>query len=172
MTNLLLQLKRDIKFKSIIYLTYDNYQEINELNFILKIVNSFFKKYHNCSYSIQQLFHILHFICLSCFLFKSILIKVVKMFGVMISIFCICWLPYHLYFLYSYMNPGWFIIYSFQHINLSLSDQILYMVGYIIYRCLAVVCTVIHFKKGLRQTFHLKGVVDTPYRTQLVLGIV
>ena len=28
------------------------------------------------------------------------------MFGVVISIFAICWFPYHAYFIYSYFNPG------------------------------------------------------------------
>ena len=31
--------------------------------------------------------------------------KVVKMFAFMIVVFGICWLPYHVYFIYSYHNP-------------------------------------------------------------------
>jgi len=30
------------------------------------------------------------------------------MFGVVITIFGVCWLPYHLYFLYSFYHPGSF----------------------------------------------------------------
>ena len=31
--------------------------------------------------------------------------KVIKMFVVIITVFGVCWLPYHIYFLYSYHNP-------------------------------------------------------------------
>jgi len=32
--------------------------------------------------------------------------KIVKMFGCVITIFCVCWLPYHAYFIYSYYDPA------------------------------------------------------------------
>ena len=33
-------------------------------------------------------------------------VQIVKMFGAVIAIFAICWLPYHLYFMYSFFNPS------------------------------------------------------------------
>ena len=32
--------------------------------------------------------------------------KLVKMFGLVVVIFVICWAPYHIYFIYSYHNPS------------------------------------------------------------------
>ncbi len=33
------------------------------------------------------------------------LLQVVVMFGVVISIFMVCWLPYHVYFIFTYYQP-------------------------------------------------------------------
>ena len=32
-------------------------------------------------------------------------IQIVKMFGAVTLIFAVCWLPYHVYFIYSYFHP-------------------------------------------------------------------
>ena len=32
--------------------------------------------------------------------------KLVKMFGLVVVIFVICWAPYHIYFIYSYHDPS------------------------------------------------------------------
>ena len=40
--------------------------------------------------------------------------RIVKMFAVIIAVFGICWLPYHVYFIYSYHHPE---IMRFPHIK-------------------------------------------------------
>ena len=32
--------------------------------------------------------------------------KIVKMFALVVTIFVICWAPYHIYFIYSYHDPS------------------------------------------------------------------
>ena len=36
----------------------------------------------------------------------SLLCQIVKMFGVVTSVFALCWLPYHAYFIIIHYHPG------------------------------------------------------------------
>jgi hypothetical protein len=45
------------------------------------------------------------------------------MFGVVITVFGVCWLPYHLYFLYSYLEPGRALTSYYLHFVYSSLEQ-------------------------------------------------
>ena len=45
--------------------------------------------------------------------------KIVKMFALVVTIFVICWAPYHIYFIYSYHDPTITKIPYISHIYLA-----------------------------------------------------
>ena len=45
--------------------------------------------------------------------------RIIKMFVVIISVFGVCWLPYHVYFLYSYHQPTIMTLPYIKHIYLG-----------------------------------------------------
>ena len=61
---------------------------------------SFFCMYHIGSEQSE------HFDFASTCILLTTFVQIVKMFGAVIAIFAICWLPYHLYFMYSFFNPS------------------------------------------------------------------
>ena len=45
--------------------------------------------------------------------------RIIKMFVVIISVFGVCWLPYHVYFLYSYHQPTIMTLPYIKHVYLG-----------------------------------------------------
>ena len=45
--------------------------------------------------------------------------KIIKMFVVIISVFGVCWLPYHVYFIYSYHQPSIMALPYIKHVYLG-----------------------------------------------------
>ena len=45
--------------------------------------------------------------------------KIIKMFVVIISVFGVCWLPYHVYFIYSYHQPTIMALPYIKHVYLG-----------------------------------------------------